>query len=268
MKRTPWGRIERPRRGARVGAALLGVVLVFVLLRLLAPNLFLAITTPVLALGNGVSSRTHMFFSNFANARTLTAKLEKLEEEHTALAILNRTLTEQVRDLGGGVENGGLVAGVVSRPPVAAYDTLVLAAGSEAGVMRGMAAYASGVPIGIVSLVTASFARVTLFSAPGMETPAWVGSEHLPAMLHGAGAGAVNVTVPRASKVVVGDSVFLAGPGAKLMGQVKRVGGDASDPVATLFIRPLINPFSVTWVTLLEVGAGVFVATTTPSTTP
>lgn len=246
---------------------MLGVVLLFVLLRLFAPNLFLTLTMPVLVLGNRVSSSTNTFFSNFANARSLAARVQKMEEENAALTLANRTLAEQVRNQSGGSprEGGaGIVAGVVSRPPVAAYDTLVLSGGSDEGVARGMAAYASGVPIGTVSVATASFARVTLFSAPGMETPAWVGGEHVLVMLRGAGAGTFNATVPRVSKVVVGDDVFLAEHGAILMGSVKRVGGDASDPVATLFIQPLINPFSVTWVTLRESGVAAFTATTSP----
>src|SRR3989344_1042685 len=209
MKRIPWGRIEKPRRGVRVGAAVLGVVLLCAFLRLVVPNIFLSAVAPIMIFGNGLSMGTYSFFSNFANARSLAARVQKLEEENVALAVENRTLLEQVRDLGGGLSREGIRAGVISRPPVAAYDTLILSVGSDGGVVHGMAAYGSGgVPIGTVSSVTPSFARVTLFSAPGVETSAWVGSEHVPVTLRGRGAGTFAASVPRGSQVAAGGAGF------------------------------------------------------------
>ena len=61
-------------------------------------------------------------------------------------------------------EESGILAGVVARPPVSPYDTLVLAAGRVDGVEVGMEAFgAVGVPVGVVSSVLEDFSRVTLF---------------------------------------------------------------------------------------------------------
>ena len=270
MKKIPWGRTDTRRRAAWWGRALLGVALLVVLVRLALPNVFLSVVAPAFWLGDALAAHTDAFFTNFADTRALATKVRTLGEENTALAIENRTLTEKVYDLTallGTSSPGprGVLAGVVARPPVAAYDTLILAEGSGAGVAPGMVAYgAGGLPLGIISSVTAGFARVTLFSTPGMETPAWVGSEHLPATLRGAGAGAFAVSVPRNSHVAVGDTVFVAGPGALPIGTVVRVGGESSDPVAALYVQPVANPFSITWVVLKDVGSGVFTATSTP----
>jgi len=153
---------------------------------------------------------------------------------------------------------------------VAAYDTLVLSAGTHAGINKGMGVYGvGGLPLGVVSGVTSDFSRATLFSSPGVSVAAWVGNDHTPITLVGAGGGAYTARLPRSASIAVGDAVFLSGPGAIPVGTVIRVGGEASDPLATLFIRPATNPFSITWVTLREVGATLAgVRLETASSTP
>ena len=262
MKTTRWGRRRSGlAQSVWLSLAALAFALVFVLVRLMAPNLFLHALAPALSLGDSLSAGVGGVLAGFADTRALALKNASLESDNTALSLENRALTEKVRDLtallgsGSSEPRGGILASVLARPPVAAYDTLILSAGTSVGVREGMGVFgAGGLPLGVVSSVTADFSRVTLFSAPGVSVAAWVGSARIPVTLTGAGAGAYNASAPRSASIAVGDTVFLPGPGAIPVGTITRVGGEASDQLATLFIHPAANPFSIIWVSLRDIG--------------
>lgn len=248
------------------GGIALACVLAAVLLRIFFPGFFLTLSMPFVRVGNALSEETHSLLAGFSNASVLAAANESLTNENNALAAENRTLTDRVGtlsallgDAGAGKQQGlGVIAGVVARPPVSPYDTLVVAKGTTDGIQLGMEAYGDGgVPIGTVTSVTSDFARITLFSAPGVSLLSWVGTQHLPLLIAGAGAGAFSATAPRATAVAVGDVVYAPGPGALPIGVVKRLGGDAAAPTVTLSIAPTANPFTLTSVVVRDSGAAL-----------
>jgi cell shape-determining protein MreC len=174
-------------------------------------------------------------------------------------------LKREVTVAGGASARPGIVAGVLSRPPESPYDTLLVNAGSEQGVSVGMEAFAGNAsPVGLVSAVSDYFARVTLFSAPRMQVSGWVGTSSLPITLYGEGAGTLSVTISRAGGVSVGDTVYVPGPGHLPLGTVVRVDSDQSSPSVTLRVEPFINPFSIGWLELRDIGKGFLNASTTP----
>lgn len=267
------GRTESWGSGARWSVAALAVAAVFVLTRLVAPDLLMRALSPVWAAGNLLSARATGLFALMGDEGALARKNAMLAAENAALALENRTLAEKLADLEAllgptaGAEGApGVVAGVLARPPSTPYDTLVLATGTTAGVHVQMEAYgAGGVPLGVVFETSEHVSRVRLFSAPGTLTDAWVGPSRVPVTLRGAGAGAFTTSASQGSGIVEGDTVYSAGPGAVPVGTVARITGAASDPVATLSIAPTVNPFSITWVVLRDVGRGGQASSTLPS---
>lgn len=233
------------------------VFTVFVLLvRLLAPNFFWYIATPIFRTADTLALESHTFFSGFRNTATLALQDEKLTNENAALATENQTLVQKVADIGALAPTSGIIAGVVARPPESPYDTLVLAAGSASGVTLGMEAFGDGgVPLGVVSSLQTDFSRVTLFSAPRVSTLGWVGNASLPLTLEGAGGGAINATASRSAAIAIGDTVFVPGPGALPIGKVVRIDSDPAASSVLLRIQSTLNLFSVTWVTLRDTGA-------------
>jgi len=206
------------------------------------------------------------FIAGFENTAALSAKNVQLANENTALANENQALLQKEAALTALIGSSAkqessvskILAGVVARPPESPYDTLVLAAGSHAGVALGMEAFGEGgVPLGAVSSVLADFSRVTLFSAPGVTTDGWVGNENIPLTLQGAGAGAMQAIVPRAANISVGDIVFVPGPGALPIGKVIRIDSDPSTSSVTLRIAPALNMFSITWIVLRDTGSSL-----------
>ncbi len=238
------------------------------LLRLFAPNFFWQAAAPVFRAADTIAAMNHSFFAGFSNIATLAARNEQLMRENAALTNENKALLKKEVQLGKFNDvSQGILAAVVAFPPESPYDTLVLAAGKNAGVVLGQEAFAEGgVPLGIVTMVTADFARVTLFSAPGIRTHGWVGHENIPLTILGSGAGTMSASLSRPADVTLGDTVFAPGPGMLPIGSVVRIDSDPSSSRITLRIMPKVNPFSLSWVQLRDVGAGIldsFPATST-----
>lgn len=242
--------------------ALLSAILLL-LLRLVAPDFFWQVFTPVFQSADALATESHTIFSSFGNSATLTLQNEKLRDENTALANENQALLQKAASVGALNDSpaSGILAGVVARPPTSPYDTLVLAAGARVGITLGQEAFgAGGVPVGVVSAVLADFSRVTLFSSPGMSTNGWVGHASAPVTIMGNGGGAMGSSIARSAAISVGDTVFVPGPGALPIGKVVRIDSDPSSPSVILRIQPAQNSFSITWVTLRDTGAALFKA--------
>lgn len=242
--------------GVLIGIALfLGALIVF-MLQLFAPGILAGAAAPVWRLGNGATDAMRSLTAVFGNAPSLAKERDRLAEENLALHEENRTLTGRVTDLErliGTTSPQGtrIVAGVLARPPVSPYDTLIVGAGSSAGIKDGALAYGpGGVPIGKVAGVTVETARIELFSMSGRTTEGWIGEKRIPVTLTGKGAGAFEATLPRNSGVAQFDVVYVPGPGALPIGTVVKVDSNPSSPRDTVFVAPYANLFSMTWVEL------------------
>jgi cell shape-determining protein MreC len=227
--------------------AVIGVFAVGILLitRLVFPGFFFSLTTPLFAFGNVIANGTISAEDVRANAD------EVLMNE-------NMQLQERVNDLTrllgtSALERRGVVAGVIARPPLAPYDTLLIGAGTEHGVSPGMLVSGDGgVPLGTIETATGAHAQVSLFSTAGRSTEGWVGDERLPITVVGEGGGAFVAEVPRDAVIGTGDLVYLPGPGARSAGRVERVDADPSSSSAILRIAPLVNIFSLSLVLVEE----------------
>lgn len=255
------------------GTYALGIAILLLAARLLMPNLFWHAAAPVFGAANALVERSHALFGGFGDAAVLALENEALNEENAALALRNRTLEKKLGETGVFTpETGGIVAGVVARPPTSPYDTLVVGVGAKMGVTEGMAAFGAPVegsgaaPLGVVSAVLPDFSRVTLFSSPGIVVHGWVGSANVPIAIEGAGGGSMSASVPRAAGIMAGDAVFIPGVEAVPVGVVARLDGDPSSPSVTLRITPSFNLFSTTYVELRPSGAVLMnaVASATP----
>lgn len=224
----------------RVVAVASGAVLALAfVIRLAWPGAFFTLATQIFSVGNALATISGEPVSEEVRAN------ETLVNENIALAArvadLERLLGEEpeARD--------GIVAGVVARPPMAPYDTLIVGAGSAAGVASNMHASAEGgVPLGTVEMVTKNHAQIALFSTAGRATDGWAGEDRVPVTLLGKGAGAFTAKIPRDAHINENDFVYVPGPGARPIGRIVRVDADPSSPSAELRIEPLVNIFSLT----------------------
>lgn len=247
------------------GVYALGAALALLTFRFIAPNAFWSVLAPVLSSAARASETSHQFLSSFGDRAMLALENEQLTKQNTVLEVENQMLEERLATTAAlsSPRSRQVVARVLARPPVSAYDTLILDAGTDDGVAVGDAAFAlassasdQGVPVGYVSWASRDFSRVTLFSAPGIESPAWVGEKKNALMVLGQGGGAFTAVVPRDVTVSVGDPIYI-GPLMQRVGTVLRIDSDPSSPSVVLQIAPLVNPFNMSDVALRDVGAAV-----------
>lgn len=253
--------------GISVGAFVLLLALLVCALRVLAPNTFMKFTAPLFRAGESVADSVYTLTSGFRSAAALSKANEALMEENAALSAENRTLAERIADFSdlATEADAGIIAGVVARPPESPYDSFILSAGAANGVTVGMEGFGKGgVPLGLITSVTADFSRLTLFSKSGIRENGWVGKSRIPLTLVGEGGGTFSAEVPRSALVSPGDVAFMAGPGAVPVGSVAKAGGSPSDPSVSLVITPAVNVFSTVWVTLRHTGKTEFASSTAP----
>ncbi|HVW82678.1 MAG TPA: rod shape-determining protein MreC [Candidatus Paceibacterota bacterium] len=261
------------RKGSRVplAALLLGALAALLALaRLAFPSAFLAAEAPLLSAGGAFAGSFGGVSAGFESARALEEQRAALAAQNAALEEENAVLSAKLADLAAlvgaaGAGAPGVAAGVVARPPESAYDTLIVAAGTGDGVAAGDAVYAAGgIPLGSVTALSGGYARVTLLSAEGLSTEAWLGPAREPITLVGQSGGAFMAEAPKSASTTPGEEVYVAGPGSLPIGTVAGRAGAASAPFDTLYIRGALNPASLAMV-LIRPGApawGSLAATT------
>ncbi len=264
MKRSSFLRASGFGRGVRLfdpivlrrGAIALTILVLIFGARFVFPNTFSFVLTPVWSLGStlsaSVGSSSDVFSSQAqqqAERVTLLARTDELSAEN---AVLAARLSDLTKLLGNRTEPvRGIVAGVAARPPMSPYDVLILDTGTSAGVQVGaLVEGAGGIPLGTIAATTNFGSRVLLYSTPGKVTSAWLGEERLPLEVTGVGSGAFRASVAREVVVKEGDLIYFAGQGAVPSGVVIDASADPSDTKTRLQIRPFLNLFSVTWVTI------------------
>lgn len=234
------------------GGLVLLAVLIFIL-QITVPGFLTSVASPFWSAGTALSSGITNAANVFGNSSELARERDQLANENLALAEANRALVARDADLAaltGAVPSAPrITAGVLARPPVAPYDTLIIAAGTAHGVAEGAFVYGpGGVPLGTVASVSGASSRVALFSTGGRVTEGWVGDARLPITLVGRGGGAFEATLPRDSGVTLNAVVYVPGPGALPIGTIVRIDTDPSAPRDTVHVAPYANVFSIPWV--------------------
>ena len=168
----------------------------------------------------------------------LAAKLPGLVGEEELAVLLGRRLDE-----------GGVVAAVLARPPQSPYDILVIDAGSSDGVAAGhMMFMPEGPLVGLVTDVNVSSAKVKLLSAAGEKTAALLERHGVPVTLEGAGGGNFRVTVSRETEVEVGDRILSADISGRLVAVVGDVTMAPTDSFKEILAASPANIFNIHFV--------------------
>ena len=153
--------------------------------------------------------------------------LEELRRENESLKeLLGRSSPKDV-----------VAAGVLARPPVSPYDSLVIDAGERDGVREGARVYAFGdAALGKIASVRAGTALVSLYSSPGNSFEALLETsdgEFASVFVRGEGGGNFSIVLPRDFPVSVGAAVRLPGFSAAYLGRVSDIDSPPNEPTKT-----------------------------------
>lgn len=142
-----------------------------------------------------------------------------------------------------------LLATILRRPPVSAYDILILDVGFPEKVQKGNRVYAIGnVPIGEIEEVIGSTSKVRIYSSAGQTFTVLIGSTSLETNATGKGGGYFEVTMPRDAKIKVGDQVLIPALSNAFVGTVEGVTSDPSEPFSKILFRQPVNIYEMRWV--------------------
>jgi cell shape-determining protein MreC len=139
-----------------------------------------------------------------------------------------------------------ILAKVLTRPNQSVYDTFVLDVGTLDGVREGDGVYAGGTLF--VGKIVSSYIHtsvVSLLSSPNTKTNVIVGSDSVPAVAFGRGAGNFEIRIPREIDITKGSFVRLPGISISYIGVVEEVILESSDPFKKLLILSPINLFTL-----------------------
>jgi cell shape-determining protein MreC len=166
------------------------------------------------------------------NASTTGTTTPTQQNSHAAFKVGSRTL-----------------AAVLSRPPFAPYDMLVIDGGSDLDFETGDLVYAEGdVLVGKISDVLNQTAKVTLLTSAGQRHEVLIGPSRVPAYATGIGGGQYSAELPSTSNVKEGDVVIVPSLNDRPFAIIKAILRDPAQAFETVLLSPSINLYQLRWV--------------------
>lgn len=195
-----------------------------------------------------VRSKMELAAENEELRRTIREMEEKLLDRN-----LVREENTFLRELLGRPDHTvPMIAGVLTTPGRAPYDTLIIDVGEREGVPRGARVFVGESLIGEVGDVSYRTSRVRLYSSPGEETPVLLiaSSSPIHASATGRGAGNFELRLPRGTGVAKGDLALVPGIDGFLLGVVGHIDSKSNDPFEMVLLR---GPVSLSTLRTVEV---------------
>jgi cell shape-determining protein MreC len=237
------GRVPRP---IKIAAA---VVLLLVFLQYLAPRALPAFfTTLVRPLWTAERGLLH--------GETPREELEKMMLEIQKSSVYNNALLEENNELkailGRTDKSTMLLASILKRPPYSAYDTFILDVGSDRGVHVGDQVFSGSVPIGTIAEVFGTTSKVRLYTSAGEKFDILIGPTHIQTVAVGKGGGFFETSLPRDTKMKVGDTVRIPTLGDSFVGTVQGIASDPSEPFTKILFRQPVSIYEMRWVLIKQ----------------
>jgi len=159
------------------------------------------------------------------------------------------TLVKENKELRGLLGDHGeqrVLAGVIGRPGVLPYDTLMIDRGTQEGVVTGAPVFiGENTVIGIVKHATAHSALVELATTAGFEATVYIIGPDIYTNAVGIGGGQLRVGVPQGIEISEGDLVVLPSITSGVYGEVSVVQSEASRPEQYGYVSPEVPLSSI-----------------------
>lgn len=202
------------------------------------------------ALSVGQNAGEELSLVSLQSRRSLLEQNEILKQElevlNAKLASYESILAENIRlreILGRKNENVEVVlANILSKPNRSPYDTLLIDAGANQGIMNGKLVLALGfLPIGRVAETFSDSAKVVLFSSPGQKTEVIISGGNIFLEIVGRGGGNFEAVLPRDMELPQGTEAMLPGANGGLIGMVETTISDPRDAFKKVLLSSPVN---------------------------
>jgi len=214
------------------------VIVVFLLLNFIFPNLLsrisTAIASPFWSIERGILSDDLE-----SNAKLESAMISQLSQENEELKnILGRKASSSPM----------ILASIIKKPPFTAYDIYIVDVGDNI-VAIGDRVYVEGnVLVGEVVEVSGKYVKVKLYSSYGEKYDVLIGKSNIQTTATGHGGGSFEVILPRESKVLINDDVFIPTLSSSIFGIVKSINIEPAKAFSTILFSQPINIYEQKWV--------------------
>lgn len=153
----------------------------------------------------------------------------------------------------GRVIDGKMIhATILKKPPMSPYDTFVLDAGTDIGVVRGDRIAFGNLVIGEIIEVDASYSKARLYSSPGNVFQGTIGEENITIEAKGIGGGAFEALVPIGANVEEGNTLILPSISPKVFGYVERTEDLTDEGFKKIFFTLPLNPNQLSAVSIIK----------------
>ena len=196
------------------------------------------------------------FGKYFSSKQTLILENQKLRDENeilkteTAVLALVKSENAELKSTWGRDTQKvqTLVGAVLVTPPRSPYDTMVIDVGSKNGVKAGaLVSSHSHVVLGVVQTVYDDTSIVELFSSPESRHEVILG-QGVRAQAVGKGAGVYEVSLPRGTRVNIGDPVYIPSITPRVYGVIDYISEEEARPFITVMFKTPVNVERLTYV--------------------
>lgn len=233
---------RRSRRFPVSTKIILAIASILIVLYFLAPQ----------ALSSFFTMLVRPFWSIDAEDQEIAELRRKLHENESKYAQALHLVkeNEELKELLGRTdESEKVLAVVLKKPPLSAYDVFVLDVGDSHGIKKGNRVYALGsIPIGEIAEVNGNTSKARLYSSSGEKFDILIGDENIQASAIGKGGGTFEVSLPHETEVEKGDKVMIPSLSNGFVGHVEEIVSEPSHPFSTMLFRQPINMYEQKWV--------------------
>jgi rod shape-determining protein MreC len=242
---------------SKIGGLLLTLIVIVIIvvgLQFFAPHilpgLFSAVARPFwrveFAIESGVLRSPESLLSQ---NEALKRELEGSDIRLQTVQALEKENDELKAMLGRSTTTPSLLAAVLKRPPLTAYDELIIDVGADFKLASGTPVYTpEHIRIGYITQISSQTAKVRLLSSPGERFEVVIGQYNEPATGVGRGGGQYEAQVSHEAKVSEGDFVNIPSLNNTPVGTITAKISDPSEPFDVVLFAPAINIYKLRWV--------------------
>ncbi len=199
------------------------------------------VTAPFGSIGGYFTAKSNLVQQN----ALLLEKVATLENKQLDYDIVLQENEALKKELGREGEGEKIIAAILSKPPKSPYDTLVVDAGSEDGIIPGSKVFlGENVIIGLITNITPHTSLVSLFSTGGQKQEAVHARTGSSYALDGKGGGNFQLEIPKDTDIVWGDIFVYPGISQSILAIVDYIDSNSQSSFKMVYLKVPANFFS------------------------
>jgi cell shape-determining protein MreC len=142
---------------------------------------------------------------------------------------------------------------IIAKPPVLAYDTLIIDVGENSAIKVGDPVIWDGWLLGEVEQVSKNFSQVKLFGRPNDRLTLLAGPKAIQVEADSLGNGSFSFQLPKETEIAAGDLILKPGLRRFPLGKVIAVNQSVTDPIQTILFRNPVNAAALRVVKVISI---------------